>query len=211
MGELTLPPVESCDGEALPALRARRMAKVGAGGRRAGWPAGQLQGCMTLLLFPPSPPAVLLLRRLRLPALVLGHQCVALLPRLLAPARPCGRQVCVGGRGREGQGGSCFNSRECAPLCGAGSTCSASSRRPHCPAPLPPPADARRSALGFAVYTCLFLPWFLLYLIGGRRSACMNALACDTRLLDQSLEATQSPPTAPRPCPASTPCRRSGR
>lgn len=44
--------------------------------------------------------------------------------------------------------------------------------------PNPRIADTRRSALGFVVYTCLFLPWMLLYLIGGE--GCQAGLLAST-------------------------------
>lgn len=45
----------------------------------------------------------------------------------------------------------------------------------------------RRSALGFVVYTCLFLPWFLLYLIAGEKVLGQSAYnALDINSLDLS-------------------------
>lgn len=38
---------------------------------------------------------------------------------------------------------------------------------PHLPTTLRCPADTRRSALWFAVYTCVLMPWMLAYWIGG--------------------------------------------
>lgn len=43
-----------------------------------------------------------------------------------------------------------------------------------------PAADTRRSAVGFVVYTCLFLPWMLLYLIGGCAQNEMLGRLCRT-------------------------------
>ncbi|KAL4419327.1 hypothetical protein ABPG77_006015 [Micractinium sp. CCAP 211/92] len=45
----------------------------------------------------------------------------------------------------------------------------------------------RRSALGFVVYTCLFLPWMLLYLIAGEKVLGQSAYdALDINRLDLS-------------------------
>lgn len=57
---------------------------------------------------------------------------------------------------------------ECSVWCssaGAAAAAAACCRRPLL-APACLPADTRQSALWFCVYTALFLPWFLLYIIG---------------------------------------------
>ena len=54
-------------------------------------------------------------------------------------------------------------------------------RPSHRPAARPLPADTRLSFLWFCVYTCIFLPWMLVYLLGERGGTAATAAAGSCR------------------------------